>query len=176
MTSAGSNSTSCTRWVRRKRSDSIPSDGGKDMAYGRYIHIFVQNCRTILKIHISQQIPSHCSYLLVRRVPTPETQLRWQVTGGCERSSSVKIWSCPNASAWNAEVPPGKVVPRGCKWPARAPTPPSSSFFPNHHLQDICDLGCTHPLPCWQYNINYLWMYLTCWVAIIVYSSMIIVE
>ena len=90
--------------------DSIPS-----MTYGRYIHIFVQNCRTILKIPISQQIPSHCSYLLVRRVPTPETQLRWQVTGGCERSSSVQIWPCPDARAWNAEVPPGKVVPRGCK-------------------------------------------------------------
>ena len=79
VTTVGSNSTSSAGWFSRKRSHSIPSEGGSDMACGRYIHKYIDNCTINIKIWLSLQICMRWSYRLVCWVPTSEAQLPSQV-------------------------------------------------------------------------------------------------
>ena len=119
VTFVGSDSTSYARWTHPKKSDSIPSPGGKVMACDRYKQEKVNNLPMNRKVSISLLIYSLRSYLRVRWVPRPKAHLLWRVKEGSERSCSEQVQSCPGARAWNAEVLQGKLVPWPCKWPPR---------------------------------------------------------
>ena len=80
----------------------------------------IHNYKTHTKLPIYQNLQSLPTHLLVRWVPTPKAHLRWRTTLGCERSYSDQGRSCPAVLGQNALVPPGKVVPRRCRWHLRA--------------------------------------------------------